>query len=301
MRPVEFTNEAVIKAGEELQAQNRNITGFALRQKTGGGTPARLKQVWDEHISSQSVTVAEPVSELPVEVADAVAGVSKALSERIAALAVELNDKAVKASERRVHEVVRSAGEQREQAERELVDATQTLDDLEGKLDAAQAVNVELEAQLEVAKTTAQKHAFELEGLRERFSALSTQSQRIQEAAQAEAEEHTKTRQLLAAANAKADATAEAQQAENKRLSAEASRASLELIAAKNQANEAREKTAMINGQLLSTTEQLKVVTEALASREATAQQAAPTVTKKVRPSRRKETQLALSIPKPER
>lgn len=299
MRPVEFTNEAVIKAGEELQAQNRNITGFALRQKTGGGTPARLKQVWDEHISSQSVTVAEPVSELPVEVADAVAGVSKALSERIAALAVELNDKAVKASERRVHEVVRSAGEQREQAERELVDATQTLDDLEGKLDAAQAVNVELEAQLEVAKTTAQKHAFELEGLRERFAALSTESQRIQEAAQAEAEAHTKTRQLLAAANAKADATAEAQQAENKRLSAEASRAKLELTGALNQASEARENAAIISGQLLSTTEQLKAVTAALAKREPTTKTNTPTVTKTPRPSRRKETQLSLSIPKP--
>ena len=154
---------------------------------------------------------------------------------------------------------------------------------------------------LEAAKTTAQKNAFELEGLRERFAALSTQSQRIQEAAQAEAEEHTKTRQLLAAANAKADATAEAQQAENKRLSAEESRAKLELIGAQNQAGEAREKAATLNGRLLSTEAQLKAVTEALAKREPAAKSNTPAADKKPKPSRRKETQLSLTIPKPEK
>lgn len=52
--------------------------------------------MWDEHVSSQAVTKTEPVAELPVEVAEEVATVTKALTERLAALAVELNDKAVK-------------------------------------------------------------------------------------------------------------------------------------------------------------------------------------------------------------
>ena len=121
MRPAEFAPEAIIQAGQELQATGRNITGFALRQKVGGGNPTRLKQVWDEHINSQTTAKAEPVAELPVEVAEEVATVTKALTERLAALAVELNDKAVKAAERRVHEVVRAAGEQREQAERQVL------------------------------------------------------------------------------------------------------------------------------------------------------------------------------------
>ena len=37
MRPAEFAPEAIIQAGQELQATGRNITGFALRQKVGGG------------------------------------------------------------------------------------------------------------------------------------------------------------------------------------------------------------------------------------------------------------------------
>ncbi|MEZ4128564.1 DNA-binding protein, partial [Salmonella enterica] len=54
MRPAEFTQEQIIEAGEQLQAAGRNITGFALRQKVGGGNPSRLKQVWDEHVNSQA-------------------------------------------------------------------------------------------------------------------------------------------------------------------------------------------------------------------------------------------------------
>ena len=126
MRPVEFNPGQIIEAGIELQASGRNITGFALRQKVGGGNPNRLKQVWDEHLAAKNSTQAEPVAELPVEVAEEVAAVTKSLTERLATLAVELNDKAVKAAERRVAEVLRTAGEQREQAERELVDAAQT-------------------------------------------------------------------------------------------------------------------------------------------------------------------------------
>jgi chromosome segregation ATPase len=171
MRPVEFSPESIINAGQDLQATGRNITGFALRQKVGGGNPSRLKQVWDEHLASQSVTKAEPVAELPVEVAEEVATVTKELTQRLGALAVELNDKAVKAAERRVHEVVRSAGEQRAQAERELADASQTVDDLEAMIDEATNQVTALETKLADLQTGHQAQAVELAQVRERLAA----------------------------------------------------------------------------------------------------------------------------------
>ena len=180
MRPVEFTLEAIIQAGRDLQAAGRNITGFALRQKVGGGNPSRLKQAWDEHLASQSVTKAAPVAELPIEVAEEVAAVTKALTERLATLAVELNDKAVKAAERRVHEVVRSAGEQRDQAERELADAAQTVDDLETKLDEALTQGETLETKLAEVQAVSQAQAVELAQLRERLSATEAERGRYQ-------------------------------------------------------------------------------------------------------------------------
>jgi len=170
MRPVEFSPESIITAGQDLQATGRNITGFALRQKVGGGNPSRLKQVWDEHLASQSVTKAEPVAELPVEVAEEVALVTKELTQRLAALAIELNDKAVKAAERRVHEVVRSAGEQRAQAERELADASQTVEDLESMVDEAAGQVTGLEAKLGELQAAHQAQAVELAQVRERLT-----------------------------------------------------------------------------------------------------------------------------------
>lgn len=184
-------------------AAGRNVTGFALRQKVGGGNPNRLKQVWDEHLAAKNTTEAEPVAELPVEVAEEVAAVTKSLTERLATLAVELNDKAVKAAERRVAEVLRTAGEQREQAERELVDAAQTVDELETRLDESQAEVESLERRLSEAQSHGQAQAVELAQLRERLVAT-------EQAARATADAHEAVRSELDAARRDAGVKIEA-------------------------------------------------------------------------------------------
>ena len=188
MRPAEYTPEEIIAAGEDILAAGRNVTGFAIRQRIGGGSPARLRQVWDEHLASKRVADAEPVAELPIEVAETVSGVSKALVERIATLAVELNDKAVKAAERRVAEVVRSAGEQREQVERELADAAQTVDDLEQAIDEVKAERDVLQEKLADKTREAQEQAVEIAQLKERLSAANQAHQEYKQEAAKEAQ-----------------------------------------------------------------------------------------------------------------
>jgi len=202
MRPAEYTLEAIVQAGEALQAAGRNVTGFALRQRVGGGNPTRLKQVWDQHLARSSVTEAAPVAELPVEVAEELATVTRALTERLAALAVELNDKAVKAAERRVGEVVRAAGEQREQAERELADAAQTVEDLEHQLDGVKGELAATQAQLTEGLAQRQSQAVELAQIRERLSAT-------EQAARTACEQHTAELKQLRDELAKAQARGE--------------------------------------------------------------------------------------------
>lgn len=170
MRPPEFSAEVIIQAGQELLAADRKVTGFALRKKVGGGSASRLRQVWDEYITRQSVTVTDPVAELPVEMAEEMAAVVKALSDRIGAAAVELNDRAVKGAERRVRDLVRAAGEQRDQAEVELIDASQTVDDLEAQLEEAKISVEDLKKQLAASQATAQGQAVELAQVRERLA-----------------------------------------------------------------------------------------------------------------------------------
>ncbi|TCD46928.1 DNA-binding protein [Chlorobium sp. N1] len=192
MRPVEFTTEEIVKAGQELQAAGRNITGFALRQKIGGGNPSRLKQVWDEYLSSQAEVKAEPVAELPPEVADAVAAASKSLADRLMELAVEVNDKAVKAAERRVTDVIRSMGEQREQAERELVDAAQMVEELEARLDESREQAADLDHQLAEVKANNQAQAVELAQVKERLAIIEDERNRYsQQVEQMRAERDT--------------------------------------------------------------------------------------------------------------
>lgn len=64
MRPATFEPEQIIEAGRALQAEGRNITGFALRNRIGGGNPTRLRQIWDEYQASQHAAESLPVTEL---------------------------------------------------------------------------------------------------------------------------------------------------------------------------------------------------------------------------------------------
>jgi len=186
MRPPEISNEDIVKAGKELQAAGRNVTGFALRQRVSGGSAPRLKQVWDEYLSSQSGAVVEQIAELPIELEEQLKTVSVALVERLRLLASELNNHAIKASERRVSEVVRSAGEQRAQAERELADASTTVDDLEAKLEAAEGEVQSLTANLTHCAEVSQQQAVELAQLKERLTAADTTAKNSEARYQAE-------------------------------------------------------------------------------------------------------------------
>ena len=292
-RPAEFAPEAIIQAGQELRDAGRNITGFALRQKVGGGNPSRLKQVWDEYLASQSVTKAEPVAELPIEVAEEVAIVTKTLTERLSMLAVELNDKAVKAAERRVAEVVRAAGDQREQAERELADASSTVDDLETKLNEVRAESEAFEKRLADAQATSQAQAVELAQLRERLvlteqtaksageqhtvelERIRTELAEQKKAVQSLAAERDQDRAELATVKAQAAAADKTQQEQRKRTAEETHRMAERLTkietdrdAAHKQAATAREEAAKLRGQLEATQAQAAELIQALSSQQ---------------------------------
>lgn len=190
MRPATFEPDIIIEAGLALQAEGRKITGFALRGRIGGGNPARLKQIWEEYQASQAQVNAEPVAELPVEVAEEVKLVTQALAERISQLATELNDKAVRAAERRVAEITRAAGEQMAQAESELADAAQTVEDLETRFDDLQDEHQRTLDLLSRSRANEQAQAVELAQLNERLSSISRQLADTEKASADATEQH---------------------------------------------------------------------------------------------------------------
>jgi colicin import membrane protein len=296
MRPTEFDSEKIIVAGQELQAAGCAVTSFAIRQKIGGGNAPRIKRVWEEYVSGQAATKAEPHAELPPEVADEVANVAQALTARLSGLAIELNDKAVKAAERRVADVLRGASEQREQAERELADAAQTVDDLESKLDEAAISASALENRLADAQAVGQKQAVELAQVRERLALTERAAEKstqehgaelarlnsglleAKKAAEAVAAERDRARAELTAelttVKAKAEAADQSRQEQKKQAAAEAHRTAEHLAKvqserdqARSEAGGAREEAARLAGQVETLQAQAKDLMSALAER----------------------------------
>lgn len=172
MRPATFTDDAIIQAGKDMQAIGKAITGFGLRQIVGGGNPSRLKQIWDAYQNNQAGEVQEKAPDLPDEIAEAVAAASKTLAERLNGLAMDLNCKAVKAAERRVNEVLRSAAEQKARTDEELDEAAKIIEQMEAEknkaLDELEAADQEAIA----ARREAAKLAGKMEAMQDQINEL---------------------------------------------------------------------------------------------------------------------------------
>lgn len=306
MRPAETTPEEIIQAGQQLQAAGREVTGSALRRALGDkGNTVRLKQIWQEHLASQAAAVVEPAAALPVEVAQKVEEVTRFLVDRLSALAGEMNSTATRVAEGRAAEIRRVANELRDAAERELEDAAQTLDDLEGQLEAAKAESKGMGVRLSEMHAANQAQAVELAQLRER---LALTEQAAEKAAREQADELVRQRAILederarhlaelgeakkaaeqvgaerdaaraelAAVKAKADAAVQTYQEQRKQAASEANRgaerltkAQAERDEARKEAAAAREEAAQLRGQTEAMQAQVAELMRALAQRGA--------------------------------
>ena len=283
MRPPEITDQNIIQAGQQVLAEGRTVNGFALRSKTGGGKAERLMKVWETHLSGQTALPASlPTAELPLEMAEELAGVTKALSERLAALAISLNNQAVQAAERRVHQIQRSADEQSGKDQAALADASAVVDELQVKLSQAETDAEALQTQLADAQALVEARTAELAQVSDRLAAQVGQSQQasLEHAAELaqinkfledkrqshedavelqrnelleQADKATHVRETLTkeVAIAKADAAA-ARQAQSQQKASDQERldaAETQRAKASEAAIEAREKAARLDGQ----------------------------------------------------
>ncbi|ECM3182578.1 hypothetical protein QB94_20495 [Salmonella enterica subsp. enterica serovar Newport] len=198
MRPATFEPEEIIAAGKALQAEGViNITGFALRKRVGGGDPSRLRQVWDGYLAGQTSVESEPLADLPPELADAVKVVTATLTGHVVQLLRELNDRAVRAAECRVDDITRTAGEQKEQTERELADAVQTVDDLEQRLEAVTADLRKTQELLDNSREREQTNLVELAQVRERLAATEERLKDAEKNGREAAEQHRQQTETL--------------------------------------------------------------------------------------------------------
>ena len=178
MRPPEITDHDIIQAGQQILAAGRPVNGFALRTLTEGGKPARLMKVWEDYLSGQTaLPVSLPNAELPLQMAEELAVVTKALNERLAALVISLNNQAVQAAERRVHQAQRAADEQSAKDQAALADAATVVDALQAKLGNSETNAEALGQQLAEAHALTEARTGELAQASERLVAQERESQ----------------------------------------------------------------------------------------------------------------------------
>ena len=175
MRPPEVTDEEIIRAGQGLEAAHVQVSGFQLRKVLGGGSPIRLKKVWDAYQAAQSPTRREsPHTELPRAMAERLEAFIKAFVGQVRDIASDLNAVAVADAEHRLLEVTRHAEEQRLAAEQEITDAAATVEELETERER-------LQNDLTEAQQALQRQTLEVERLRERERATETVLQAAKE------------------------------------------------------------------------------------------------------------------------
>lgn len=179
MRPPEITDHDIIQAGKQILAAGRPVNGFALRNLTEGGKPERLMKVWEDHLSGQTaLPTSLPTAELPLQMAEELAVVTKALGERMSALAISLNNQAIQAAERRVHQVQHAADEQSAKDQAALADAATVVDALQAKLGQAESEAEALQTQLAEAQALSEARTGEVAQAGERLGAQERQSQK---------------------------------------------------------------------------------------------------------------------------
>ena len=151
MRPTEYNIEDVITAGEELLTSGKNISGFALRQCIGSGTPSTLKREWEAYLMTRHITKAPIESDLPAQVAETLARITMVQTEQLSRAVKELNRIAVQSADARVEELLRTQAEKDKQNEEEVTEATAVIEELEAEREDRDKKIEALEKQLSQA------------------------------------------------------------------------------------------------------------------------------------------------------
>ena len=92
-RPAVITEEAIIRAGLEIEAEGRIVTPTAIRNRLGGGNLGRIRTVWDTFFAQRARDSAPPVvaaQVLPARLLDMLADEQAAYADEVAGRYLEI-------------------------------------------------------------------------------------------------------------------------------------------------------------------------------------------------------------------
>ena len=109
-RVAEYSEEQIITAGNYIESIGKHVTAFSIREKLGGGSPERIKGVWEQHIrklqNESATNYEEDKIELPAEIQDSLDKNLKTSAKQIESIAKESFKVAMEVAESRVKSVI---------------------------------------------------------------------------------------------------------------------------------------------------------------------------------------------------
>jgi len=109
-RVAEYSEEQIITAGNYIESIGKHVTAFSIREKLGGGSPERIKGVWEQHIqklqNESATNYEEDKIELPAEIQDSLDQNLKTSAKQIESIAKESFKVAMEVAESRVKSVI---------------------------------------------------------------------------------------------------------------------------------------------------------------------------------------------------
>ncbi|MDU0355779.1 DNA-binding protein [Paraglaciecola aquimarina] len=175
-RVAEYSVEQIVDAGRSIEALEKRVTPFAIREQLGGGSPERIKEIWEQHLNqlkSENITeLPNDEVELPTEIQDALEKNLKTASKQLISLTNGTFKVAMQVAEKRVKSTIDDFNNKIEELKEVEQDAFRAMGVSDRKIDDLQTEISTLNQRNEQHVAENSKLTGQLESLKERIVQL---------------------------------------------------------------------------------------------------------------------------------
>jgi chromosome segregation ATPase len=185
-RVAEYSVEQIIEAGKSIDLAQKRVTPFSIREKLGGGSPERIKEIWEKHLNQirdeAVIDSSDAELELPAEIQASLEKNLNTASKQLLTLTNDTFRVAMQVSEKRVKSTIDDFNNKIEELEEIERDAFRALEKGDAKIETLEseladlakvnerllADNSKLLGQIEVIK----ERVLQLESIERKYSEL---------------------------------------------------------------------------------------------------------------------------------
>lgn len=180
-RPADYSDAEIIKAGQALQADNKRVSAFAIREALGGGNINRIKSIWSDYLASNEEREAAADVELPAAFAEQVESAITGLVGDMRVLAGRLYNDARAQVNAEMRDTLSRVRKEQEQAAAAEQDAIAMVEQLDGQLFERDQLIESLQQAVDTHKAEASESRGEIKQLLSRLEQAEARADRAEQ------------------------------------------------------------------------------------------------------------------------